>query len=174
MQTSEILRDKLILAVNEEKDVLEIIEEEICFEAANVTLHAAMTFENAQQYLVSYRYDLVLLDIVGVRGFELLQIANSAGVPSVVLTAHAFSPEALRRSIELGARAYLPLEKLGSLTPFLEDVLKLNYQSGWTKALDQVGTLFQRRFGSDWRKTHEEFWAGFEKKLTVHEATIVK
>lgn len=174
MPKSEILRDKLILAVNEEKDVLEIIEEEIYFEAANVTLHAAMTFENARQYLVSYTYDLVLLDIVGVRGFDLLQIANSAGVPAVVLTAHAFTPEALRKSIELGARAYLPLEKLGSLIPFLEDVLKLNYHSGWRKALDQVGALFHKRFGSDWRKTQEEFWTGFEKKLSLHQAAIIE
>ena len=51
MTTSQILRDKLVLAVNEEEDVLEIIEEEFSFETANVTLHAATTFENARQYL---------------------------------------------------------------------------------------------------------------------------
>ncbi len=173
MDRSEILQDKLILAVDDEEDVLDIIEEELS-EYANVTLHTSTTFEQAQQYLVSYTYDLVILDIMGVRGFDLLQIAESAGFPVVMLTAHAFTPEALKKSIELGARAYLPKEKLGSLVPFLEDVLKLNYQSAWKKALDQVGTLFNKKFGSDWRKTEEVFWDDFEKKLTLDEAAIIK
>jgi len=102
--TSEILEDKLILAVDEEEDVLEIIEEELS-DAANITVHAAPTFRQAQQSLVSYTYDLVILDIMGVGGFYLLEIANNAAFPIVVLTAHAFTPDALKKSIELGARA---------------------------------------------------------------------
>jgi DNA-binding response OmpR family regulator len=173
MPTSEILQDKLILAVDDEKDVLELIEEELS-ESANITLHMATTFEKAQQYLVSYTYDLVILDIMGVRGFDLLQIASNAGFPVVMLTAHAFTPDALRKSIELGARAYLPKEKLGSLVPFLEDVLKLNYTSAWKKALDQVGMLFSKKFGSEWRKSQQEFWTDFEKKLEIDEGVILK
>jgi len=173
MATSEILQDKLILAVDDEEDVLDIIEEELS-EAANITLHTATTFEKAQQYLVSYTYDLVILDIMGVRGFDLLQIATNAGFPVVMLTAHAFTPEALKKSIELGARAYLPKEKLGSLVPFLEDVLKLNYHSAWRKALDSVATLFNKKFGSDWRKSEEIFWEDFEKKLDIDEGAIIK
>jgi CheY-like chemotaxis protein len=173
MASSEILQDKLILAVDDEEDVLDIIEEELS-EASNCTLHRATTFEKAQQYLVSYTYDLVILDIMGVRGFDLLQIATNAGFPVVMLTAHAFTPEALKKSIELGARAYLPKEKLGSLVPFLEDVLKLNYRSVWSSALDHVGLLFNKRFGSDWRTSEQDFWDDFEKKLTVEEAAILK
>jgi DNA-binding response OmpR family regulator len=173
MERSTILQDKLILVVDDEEDVLDIIEEELS-EYANVTLHTATTFERAQQYLVSYTYDLVILDIMGVRGFDLLQIARHAGFPVVMLTAHAFTPEALKKSIELGARAYLPKEKLGSLVPFLEDVLRLNYQSVWKTALDQVAILFNKKFGSEWRKTEEEFWTDFEKKLAVEEAAILK
>ena len=106
MSSSEILQDKLILAVDDEEDVLDIIEEELS-ESANCTLHRATTFEKAQQYLVSYTYDLVILDIMGVRGFDLLQIATNANFPVVMLTAHAFTPEALKKSIELGARRVL-------------------------------------------------------------------
>ena len=40
MDRSEILQDKLILAVDDEEDVLDIIEEELS-ESANVTLHTA-------------------------------------------------------------------------------------------------------------------------------------
>lgn len=173
MPKSEVLSEKLILAVDDEEDVLEIIEEELT-DAADCTLHKSTTFERAQQYLVSYTYDLVILDIMGVRGFDLLQIANNAGFSVVMLTAHAFTPEALKKSIDLGARAYLPKEKLGSLVPFLEDVLRLNYSSVWSKALDQVATLFNKKFGSDWRKSEQEFWDDFEKKLTVEEAAIIK
>lgn len=103
MPTSEILEDKLILAVDEEEDVLEIIEEELS-DAANITFHAATTCRQAQQSLVSYTCDLVILDIMGVGGFYLLEIANDAAFPVVVLTAHAFIPDALKKSIELGAR----------------------------------------------------------------------
>ena len=173
MESSEVLEGRLILAVDDEEDVLEVIEEEITG-AANVTLHTAQTFEQAQQYLVSYTYDLVILDIMGVRGFDLLRIAHNAGFPVVMLTAHAFTPDALKKSIELGAKAYLPKEKLGSLTPFLEDVLRLNYNSAWQKALDQVATLFNTKFGSDWRKSEEEFWNDFEKRLEIEEGAIIK
>jgi DNA-binding response OmpR family regulator len=173
MAISEILKEKLILAVDDEEDVLDIIEEELT-EAAECTLHKATTFERAQQYLVSYTYDLVILDIMGVRGFDLLRIATNAGFPVVMLTAHAFTPDALKKSIELGARAYLPKEKLGSLVPFLEDVLKLSYNSAWQKALDSVASLFTAKFGSDWRKSEADFWDEFEKKLSVEDAAIIR
>jgi DNA-binding response OmpR family regulator len=173
MAKSEVLSEKLILAVDDEEDVLEIIEEELT-EAADITLHKATSFEMAQQYLVSYTYDLVILDIMGVRGFDLLQIATNAGFPVVMLTAHAFTPDALKKSIELGARAYLPKEKLGSLVPFLEDVLKLNYHSAWSKALDSVGKVFDKKFGSGWRTSQKDFWDDFEKKLSIESPAIIK
>ncbi|MFH0822946.1 MAG: response regulator [Pseudomonadota bacterium] len=173
MPKSEILSGKLILAVDDEEDVLEIIDEELS-ELADCTLHAATTFERAQQYLVSYTYDLVILDIMGVRGFDLLQIATNAGFPTVMLTAHAFTPEALKKSVQLGARAYLPKEKLGNLVPFLEDVLRLNYNSAWRKTLDQVAVLFNKKFGSDWRKSEKDFWEEFETTMKIDEDVIIK
>jgi DNA-binding response OmpR family regulator len=159
--------------VDDEEDVLATIVDELS-ESGHMSLHTATTFEKAQQYLVSYTYDLVILDIMGVRGFDLLHMATNAGFPTVMLTAHAFNPEALKRSIELGARAFLPKEKLGSIAPFLEDVLRLNYQSTWKEALDHVATLFNKKFGSDWRKSEQEFWEDFEKKLAIEDAAILK
>jgi DNA-binding response OmpR family regulator len=173
MSGSDIWKDKLILAVDDEEDVLETIAEELT-ESAKVMLHTATTFEKARQYLVSYTYDLVILDIMGVRGFELLKIAASRNFPVVMLTAHALNPEALKKSIDLGARAYLPKEMLKSLVPFLEDVLRLSYHSVWKNALDHVATLFNRRFGSDWRKSEKEFWDDFENKLSMDDAAIIK
>jgi len=173
MPSSEILKEKFILVVDDEQDVLDIIREELAA-IPHLTLNPATTFEKEREYLVSYTYDLVVLDIMGVRGFDLLKIAANANLPVVMLTAHALNPEALKQSIELGARAYLPKDKLGSLIPFLEDVLQLSYQSVWKKALDQVITIFDKRFGSDWRKSEQEFWDDFEEKLALEEGAIIK
>jgi len=173
MPSSEILQEKFILVVDDEQDVLDIIREELAA-IPHLTLNTATTFEKGREYLVSYTYDLVVLDIMGVRGFDLLKIAANANLPVVMLTAHALNPEALKQSIELGARAYLPKDKLGSLIPFLEDVLQLSYQSVWKKALDQVITIFDKRFGSDWRKSEQEFWDDFEEKLALEEGAIIK
>jgi DNA-binding NtrC family response regulator len=173
MSKSEILEDKVILAVDDEPDVLEIIQEELS-STPTAALHTASSFESARENLVSYTYDLVILDIMGVRGFDLLKIAVRKNAPVIMLTAHALNPDALKKSIELGAKAYLPKDKLGSLVPFMEDVLKLDYHSMWKQAFDYVATKFDERFGSDWRKSEEEFWGEFEKKLTLDEAAIIK
>jgi DNA-binding response OmpR family regulator len=173
MAQSEIWKDKLVLAVDDEPDVLETIQE-LLSECPDITLHTATTFEKARQLLVSYTYDLVILDIMGVRGFELLQIASLEGLPAVMLTAHAVNPGALKKSIELGARAYLPKDFLPSLVPFLEDVLRLSYQSVWRRTLDQLGSLFDSKFGSDWRKSEDRFWHDFQEKLSLDQPTIVK
>jgi len=136
MTHSEIWKDKLILTVNEEEDVLDIFQESL--PEHEVTVHRATTFEKARELLTSFSYDLVILDIMGVRGFDLLKIAAIHKLPAVVLTAHAQNPEAFKKSIELCARAYLPKDILSSLVPFLEDILRLNYQSPgekpWTKS----------------------------------------
>jgi DNA-binding response OmpR family regulator len=173
MTRSAIWKDKLVLAVDDEPDVLETIQEMLA-ECPDVTLHKATSFEQARQMLVSYTYDLVILDIMGVRGFELLKISTLRGFPSVMLTAHAVNPESLKKSIELGARAYLPKDLLQSLIPFLEDVLRLNYQSTWKRALDHVAVVFNEKFGSDWRKSEEHFWNDFQKKLSLDEPIIIK
>jgi DNA-binding NtrC family response regulator len=169
---SKLLNHKLILAVDDEEDVLAIIQEELS-ESADVKLHLAATFETAQHYLQSHQYDLVILDIMGVRGFDLLKIATEAQFQTVMLTAHAFTPEALKQSIESGARAFLPKEQLGDLVPFLEDVLNCSCTAGSKKALDKVDRYFQRKIGSDWRKSEQEFWDDFEKKMTIEYPAII-
>jgi CheY-like chemotaxis protein len=122
MQES-ILRGKRILAVDDEPDILDVLKEEILAAAPDCILETAASYEEASQQLISWTYDLVILDIMGVRGFDLLKLAVSRPypIPVVMLTAHALSPESLKESIEMGARAYLPKERLGAVVPFLED-----------------------------------------------------
>jgi CheY-like chemotaxis protein len=163
-----ILDDKRILAVDDEPDVLEILREEIMVVAPNCTFDAASTFEKANEFMISWSYDLAILDIMGVRGFDLLQQATAweHPIPSVMLTAHDFSPESLKRSIELGARAYLPKERIGQIVLFLEDVLTYEYGPAWKRLMKKVEAVFGKQWGPYWQKPNEAFWEEFRKKIS--------
>ena len=167
-----ILKGKRLLAVDDEADILAVLRDEL--EIHGVNLDTAQTYEGAIQLLSSYTYDLVILDIMGVRGFELLTFTVTRGFPVVMLTAHALHPEGLKKSIELGARAYVPKDEIDKIVPFLEDVLSLSYESAWMVLFERLGGLFGKRFGPDWRKSEHEFWDEFEKKLSLQKATIVR
>ena len=147
-----ILDGKKILAVDDEPDVLSLLEDEITAACQRCTLDKAITYEIALEKLKSQHYDLVILDIMGVRGFDLLSMAVSRNQKVAMLTAHALSPEALRRSFEMRAMSYLPKEKLGEIVPFLEDVLKYEYLPGWKCLMEKLKGFFDTKFESDWEK----------------------
>jgi CheY-like chemotaxis protein len=69
-----ILNGKSILAVDDEPDVLTVLEEEILGAAPKCKFEKAMTYEEAAKKLESQAYDMVILDIMGVRGFDLLDL----------------------------------------------------------------------------------------------------
>jgi len=165
--TQSVLNDKRILAVDDEPDVLEVLKEEIMTAAPKCLFETATTFKQASELISSWSYDILILDIMGVRGFDLLERASAFGypIPTVMLTAHAFSPEALKKSIELGARAYLPKERLGAIVPFLEDVLTYEYGPAWKRLLKDVEGVFSKAWGPYWRKPNDAFWAEFEAKI---------
>jgi len=169
-----ILSKKRILAVDDEPDVLMVLEEEILDAYPDCRLDKATTCEEAGQLLASWTYDLVILDIMGVRGFELLEEAVSRDYPVAMLTAHALTPEALRRSIELGARTYLPKEKLGEIVPFLEDVLTQEYVPGWKRLFEKLGEFFDARFGAGWQEAGGNFWREFNDKVGVEKWVITR
>jgi CheY-like chemotaxis protein len=151
-----------------------VLEEEILDACPSCQLDKATRYEEAAQLLASWTYDLVILDIMGVRGFELLEDAVSRDYPVAMLTAHALTPEALRRSIELGARSYLPKEKLGEIVPFLEDVLTQEYVPGWKRLFGKLGEFFDARFGADWQEAEGDFWREFNDKVGVEKWVITR
>ncbi|HBA55266.1 response regulator [Syntrophorhabdus aromaticivorans] len=150
--SESILDGKKILAVDDEPDVLAVLEEEIVDACPNCVFDKATTYEAAVKLLESKPYDVVVLDIMGVRGFDLLDLAVKKNLKVAMLTAHALSPDALKKSIEMRARAYLPKEKLGEVVPFLEDILKYDYESGWKRLFEKLHGFFTDRFESDWEK----------------------
>lgn len=150
--TDSILDNKKILVVDDEPDVLRIVEEEINNACQNVTIEKESTYAGAAELLRYHSYDLVVLDIMGVQGFDLLEIAVKRGFRVAMLTAHALSSEALEKSHDLGAGAYLPKEELGQLVPFLEDLLEYDHQTGWKHLLGKLEKYFDRQFETDWKK----------------------
>jgi CheY-like chemotaxis protein len=158
-----ILNGKHILAVDDEQDVLTVLEEEILGAAPKCKFEKATTYEEAVKKLESQAYDVVILDIMGVRGFDLLDLAVSRNFRVAMLTAHALNPEALKRSFELKARAYLPKEKLGEVVPFLEDVLRYEYLPGWKRLLEKLKGFFDSKFESDWEKKTGLQWQEWHK-----------
>jgi len=158
-----ILNGKAILAVDDEPDVLATLEEEIKAAAPKSKFEKATTYEEAAKKLESQTFDVVILDIMGVRGFDLLDLAVKKNLRVAMLTAHALNPEALKRSFEMKARAYLPKEKLGEVVPFLEDVLRYEYLPGWKRLLEKLKGFFDSKFESDWEKKTGLPWQEWHK-----------
>jgi DNA-binding NtrC family response regulator len=166
MNAESILKGKTILVVDDEPDVLSIVAEilDMC------EVHQAKDFETGLQLILKNTYDVVVLDIMGVNGFELLKNAVVRGFPSVMLTAHAVTPEALKRSIELGAASFLPKEMIKDLKELIEEVvLGGGKRLWWLKSLQKTGPYFEKRFGPDW-KEKDKFFKDFEKSLKQKQA----
>jgi DNA-binding NtrC family response regulator len=164
MKAGSLLQDKLVLVVDDERDVLDAVAEmlEMC------TVHKVADYETALQYLLSYTYDIVVLDIMGVNGFDLLKVAVKRGFPTVMLTAHALTPDSLKKSIRLGAVSFLPKERMGDLVEHLEDVVLEGGKPAWQKLFDKLGDLFNKRFGPGW-KEKDRFFKEFEEELRKSE-----
>jgi DNA-binding response OmpR family regulator len=163
-----ILNDKRILAVDDEPDVLNVLEEEIRIAAPKCEFEKATTYEEAAQMIGSRNYDVVILDIMGVRGFDLLDLAVKRNLQVAMLTAHSFNPKSLKRSIDMKARAYLPKEKLGEIVPFLEDILEeSDHLSGWARQMEKLDGFFKESWGTEWQKSEAAFWKEFGKKISI-------
>jgi DNA-binding response OmpR family regulator len=156
-----ILNGKRILAVDDEPDVLEVLGEEILGACPNCQFEKATHYEIAEEKLRTQLYDAVILDIMGVRGFDLLKLSVSRNFSVAMLTAHALFPEALKRSIEMGARAYLPKEKIGEIVPFLEAIFKYANLFGWERLFENLGEFFNTHWGENWWASEIQFWRGY-------------
>ena len=160
-----ILNGKTILAVDDEPDILEILEEEVMAYAPNCKVEKVTTYQEATEKLGSQAYDAVILDIMGVRGFDLLGQAVARHFPTAMLTAHSLNPVSLKRSIEMGASAYLPKEKMEEIVPFLEDILEsADGSTVWGKLMNKLDGYFASRWGDLWKKSEDKFWKDFDNK----------
>jgi CheY-like chemotaxis protein len=90
MAEHKLLDGKRVLAVDDEQDVLDTLVDLLPM----CEMVTAPSFEEARELLESQPFDLVILDIMGVDGYGLLEIATRKNIPAVMLTAHAWSPDA--------------------------------------------------------------------------------
>ena len=159
------LNGKRILAVDDEADILETIED--ILDMAEVD--TARDYKSASEKIRTGTYDLAILDIMGVNGLVLLEEAVAKGIPAVMLTAHAVNPETLMASIRKGAISYLPKETLVELDDLLEDLLAAQAagKPPWKLLFDRLGAYFDERFGPDWKSKDEPFWSDFSRHWEV-------
>ncbi len=161
--TSEnsFLKGKHILAVDDEPDVIETIEE--ILEEAKVDV--AQNYEAASEKILKTQYDLAILDIMGVNGIKLLEECVEKNIPAIMLTANAMNPDALVESIKKGAISYLSKEHLSVLDSLVNELLNKHKQGGstWKFSFEKLGNSFNKRFGSNWQDDNREFWDKFNK-----------
>ena len=159
MSEYKYLEGKRILIVDDEPHVLDALEEVLSL--CHVT--KASTFEQAKDYLQDHYFDVAILDIMGVSGFDLLKIATEKKVTAVMLTAHALTPENLVKSYKEGAASYFPKEEMSDIESFLNDILQAREKgkNPWIRWYDLLGSFFEEKFGPDWKKTDQEFWEKF-------------
>ena len=161
MDIEKILRGRRILIVDDEKDVLDVLTDllDIC------QIDSAMSFEKAKNLLEENIYDVAVLDIMGVNGFELLNIANKHKIPALMLTAHGLSEENLLRSAKKGAAYYAPKDEIKNIAVFIADVIEARDKNKnvWSRWFDRLGRYYDKKFGgTDWREKEKEYW---DKKL---------
>ena len=144
----DLIDGQKILIVDDEPDILEALEELLPMCA----LTKATTFEEAKKYLKGQEFDLAILDIMGVDGYRLLEIAGDKGVIPVMLTAHALSPEHTIRSYKEGAASYVPKEEMADIRVFLNDILEAKEKTsggggltGWDRFMIEPSALTGKR-----------------------------
>jgi len=156
MEPEKFLKGKNILIVDDEKDILDFLTEllDMC------KIDRALSFEEGKKLLESNFYHAVVLDIMGVRGYDLLEIANKKKIPALMLTAHALSKDNLKKSFKEGASYYVPKDEISKVDIFLADMLEALEQKKnvWVRWYDKLSGFCDKRFGPNWREEDPEFW----------------
>ena len=163
MNNKEILNNKKILIVDDEKDILDTLEEMLTM----CRLKRASSFESAIDLLESDYFDLAILDIMGVDGFRLLETAMERKIPAAMLTANALSPENTVRSFKKGAVYYIPKEKITEIRSCLTEIFESieKGKSIWERWLDRFSGYYDEKFGNNWKDRDVDFWKNFSNYI---------
>ena len=154
------LPNKRIIIVDDEPDVLESLKELLPM----CDVVEATNFEDAKKLLETEYFDMAILDIMGVDGYQLLEIATERRVIPVMLTAHALSVEDTKKSFKGGAASYVPKEEMANIATFLNDILDAKEQGKnfWWRWMDRFASYYDKKFGPNWQNDDPEFWKRFD------------
>ncbi|WP_457554010.1 universal stress protein [Desulfobacula sp.] len=162
IKTETLLKDRRVLVVDDEPDILETVEEllDMC------VIDTAASFEKAKKCLENNSYDIAILDIMGVSGYDVLALARKKNIPALMLTAHALTPENLKESIQKGADSYIPKDELANLIDHVADVIKARIEGkqGYGSWFSNLKPFFDKSFGKGWRDRDRSFWNSFDDK----------
>ena len=117
------LNGKRILAVDDDPDLLEVLEEEILAAYPDFNVEKAFTFPQAVEKMIWVNYDAVILDITSSYGFKLLQLAQSRHLHVGLLTTYPILPGHPRLPAQMAARAFLSKERLEDVVSFLDKIM---------------------------------------------------
>ena len=159
MGKNDLLEGKKILIVDDEPDVLETLSE--LLEMCHIT--EASSFEQAKKLLETQFFDMAILDIMGVSGYELLEIAAQKKVTAVMVTAYALTPGDVVKSHKGGAAYYIPKEEMVNITTFLNDILNAEEkgEDTWGSWFSRMSSFCENKFGPDWKSSDKDFWERF-------------
>jgi len=159
MEAKRLLEAKKILIVDDEPDILDTLEDLLPM----CTVSKASTFQEAKEALERRPFDVAILDIMGVNGYDLLEIATKRRIIPVMLTAYALSPEDIKKSYMKGAAYYLPKEEIAHIASFLEDILEdvAAGKNPWQRWYHRLAAFCEKKFGPEWKSTDREFWENF-------------
>ncbi len=162
IKSQDLLKDQRILVMDDEPDVLETIKELL----GNSLIDTANNFDEAKQLIASNAYDAAILDIMGVRGYDILKMTTQKKIVSIMLTAHALTPENLKESIQKGADAYIPKDELANIADHVSDAIRtrIKGKSGDGSWFSTLKPLFDKTFGKGWRNKDRSFWNSFDDR----------
>jgi DNA-binding response OmpR family regulator len=163
MSDKDFLKGIKILIADDEPDVLQVLEELL----QNSDVVKANNFEEASLLLTTQNFDIAILDIMGIDGYALLDIAKQQNVLAIMLTAHALSPEETVRSFQKGAASYVPKDEISNIAAFLNDALEAHQKgkSSWSRWLDRLGAYYEKKFGPRWQDHDKDFWERFPRHI---------
>ncbi len=145
-------RGKLVLIVDDEVDILDTLKEFL----ENYKVHEAQNFATASDKLENNVYDVVILDIMGVKGLDLLKMSIEKDLPAIMLTSHAFNMDTFKKSIKTGAVSFIPKTEIENIDLYVKDALTMSKEDARLSFYRRLGSFLDYRFGPGWDK-HDGF-----------------
>jgi DNA-binding NarL/FixJ family response regulator len=127
-----------VLGLSRDADLLLTVREQIRRFCPICLFDMADTFENGAQYLASFSYDLVILDLETDRRYELLKRASSHNLPVIALIGCQCDPKTAIHLIMSGVRSFLLKSEIKEIVPAIEQILHIKSMTTWKRTFKKL------------------------------------